>query len=133
MEHFPLTITFSMRLEIYSVATFLATAVLFSGCVQAPRPLYYWGNYEESLYATFSKPDKMPPAQLVEKLREDLAKAEGKGFKPNPGCHAELGLALLELGQSEEALKHFEAEKALFPESAPFMDRMISKLKGGVK
>ena len=102
-----------------------------TGCVQAPKPLYYWGNYEQSLYISYSKPEKMSPAQLASNLEEDLSKAAGKGLKANPGLHAQLGLTYLELGRAEAAMKEFQTEKELFPESALFMDRMLEKMKGG--
>jgi hypothetical protein len=56
-------------------------------------------------------------------------RAAGKNLPPNPGLHAQLGLAYYQLGKIEEAKREFATEKALFPESGVFVDRMLAKLK----
>ena len=99
------------------------------GC-QTARPLYYWGHYETLLYQTYRSPEKASAAEQVERLQEDLAKAAAANLSPNPGLHAQLGLAYVNLGNVEAAIREFEQEKTLFPESAPFMDRMLARLKG---
>ncbi|MNE50870.1 hypothetical protein D3C77_337030 [compost metagenome] len=43
--------------------------------------------------------------------------------------HAELGYLYLEEGDSTAALQHFQQERVLFPESARFMDRVISQIE----
>ena len=107
----------------------LLAAVLLGGC-QTARPLYYWGHYETVLYQTYHNPEKSSPAEQAAKLEEDLAKAAAKNLHPNPGLHAQLGFAYYQLGRTDAAQKEFAAEKALFPESAVFIDRMLAKLKG---
>ena len=42
-----------------------------------------------------------------------------------PGLYAELGYALLEEGQTKEAVGYFEKEKTKWPESGFLMDKMI--------
>jgi hypothetical protein len=117
-----------MRAERLRPYLWLAVALVLSGC-QSPKPLSYWGNYETIAYNTYRKPGDVPPETLILKLNEDLEKATRHGLNPNPGLHAYLGYAYCQAGKPEEALKHFEAEKNLYPESACFMDRLISKLK----
>ncbi|HLP24784.1 MAG TPA: DUF4810 domain-containing protein [Acidobacteriota bacterium] len=109
------------------VAAAVLAPAFFAGC-QTARPLYYWGNYEGSLYQAYSHPEKMPAEEQIAKLQEDLTKAAAAGLKTNPGLHAQLGYAYLHVGKPEEARKEFETEKVLFPESAVLMDRLIQKL-----
>lgn len=108
---------------------FLALLCFLAGC-QTVRPLYYWGHYETLLYQTYRSPEKASAAEQVERLQEDLAKAAAANLSPNPGLHAQLGLAYVNLGNIDAAIREFEQEKSLFPESAPFMDRMLARLKG---
>ncbi|HUG10971.1 MAG TPA: DUF4810 domain-containing protein [Opitutaceae bacterium] len=106
----------------------IAAVVLLAGC-QTARPLYYWGNYEGTLYSGYSKPGSISPDEGIARMQEDLAKAAATGRAPNPGLHAQLGFYYLQAGNGEAARAEFEAEKALYPESATLMDRMISKLQ----
>lgn len=103
---------------------------LLTGCQTAVKPLYFWGQYEGMLYQTYKNPEKAGPAEQVIKLNEDLAKAAAQNLTPNPGLHAQLGYAYYQLGRIDEAQQEFAAEKALFPESTVFIDRMLAKLKG---
>jgi len=105
-------------------------ALLLAGC-QTPRPLYYWGNYENIAYLSYAKPDKAPLETQREKLEEDLQKAEGHHLAAHPGLHAQLGYVYFQLGRVDDAIREFSTEKTLFPESATFMDRMIERAKGG--
>jgi hypothetical protein len=108
----------------------LLVALLLTGCQTAVRPLYYWGNYEKTLYQTYKNPEKSSPEEQAAKLEEDLTKAAAQNLSPNPGLHAQLGFVYYQLGRTDAAEKEFAAEKALFPESAVFIDRMLAKLKG---
>lgn len=115
-----------MKRILLSTGSVLALLVM-AGC-QTARPLYYWGNYEGSLYQAYSAPQKTSPEEQIAKLQEDLAKGAATGLKANPGLHAQLGYLFLQVGNAEGARKEFEAEKALFPESSPLMDRLLRKL-----
>jgi hypothetical protein len=47
----------------------------------------------------------------------------------HPGFHAHLGYLYFQTGKLDQARQEFETEKAEFPESAVFMDRLLSNLK----
>lgn len=108
----------------------LLLTLWLTGCQTAVRPLYYWGQYENTLYQTYKNPEKTGPAEQAAKLEEDLARAAAQNLSPNPGLHAQLGFIYYQLGKPDAAEKEFAAEKALFPESTVFIDRMLAKLKG---
>lgn len=50
-----------------------------------------------------------------------------------PGLHAHLGMLYGNTGHTDLAMAEFNTEKAAFPESAPFMDFLMSKDKGAFK
>ena len=101
-------------------------ALLLCGC-QTARPLYYWGNYETVLYQSYAAPGKHTPAEHIDKLKADIEKAAATNQKVPPGLHAHLGLLYYQTGQTDLALKEFETEKALFPESTAFIDGLLKQ------
>jgi hypothetical protein len=109
----------------------LGILVIFSawlpGC--ASPPLYSWGSYEELIYASYAAPGKVSPEMQVEKLEKDYQKARAANKRVPPGFHAHLGCLYFQLGKLDQAKQEFETEKANFPESAVFMDRMLANLK----
>ena len=104
-----------------------ALLVLLTGC-SAPT-IYYWGHYEELIYAGYSAPGKVSPEMQVERLEEDYQKARSKNKPVPPGWHAQLGYLYFQLGKLDQAQQEFLTEKANFPESAVFMDRLMTNLK----
>lgn len=106
--------------------SFLALMALLSGC--GTPTLYSWGHYEDLVYTMYAKPDKATPERQVRLLDEDLQKASSRHQPIPPGVHAHLGFLYYQLGQADNARQQFEAEKAQFPESGVFMDRMLANL-----
>lgn len=104
----------------------LAVPVLITGC-KSPS-VYYWGHYESLVYVTYAKPGKVPPESQVQKMEEDLQKAAAANKPVSPGFHAYLGYLDYQLGKPDLARQEFEKEKAQFPESTVFMDRMLTSL-----
>jgi hypothetical protein len=101
-----------------------------AGCAhKAPAPLYEWGGYQSQLYAHLRGDLDSPLAQLGA-LLEQLQKTAAKGATVPPGLHAHIALLQLQAGQRDQALAHLRAEKALFPESAHYMDWLIARLQG---
>lgn len=103
--------------------------LLFVAGCQTARPLYYWGHYENQIYQSYAKPDKVTAEQQVRQLEEDVQKAAAENLPVHPGLHAHLGYLYYQLGQHDRAGKEFALEKELFPESAKFIDRMLSQSK----
>ena len=102
------------------------TAVL-TGC--AAPTIYYWGHYEDLIYASYAAPGKVSPEMQVEQLEADYQKARSENKRMPPGFHAYLGYLYYQLGKTDQARQEFETEKANFPESAVFMDRMMATLR----
>lgn len=105
----------------------LASAALLAGCAST-MPLYHWGNYEALIYASYAAPGKVPPETEVEKLEQDRQKALATHQRLPPGWHAHLGYLYYQLGKADQAQQEFQSEKAEFPESATFIDRLVGNI-----
>jgi hypothetical protein len=99
---------------------FLAGAGL--GCVQQ-KTLYRWGGYDDALYRHYKNPQDRD--EFVAMLRGVIDEAEKTGGVVPPGCYAEYGWALLEEGRANDAVAYFEKESKQWPESRPFMEKLI--------
>jgi hypothetical protein len=95
----------------------------------ATPTLYSWGHYEELIYLSYAEPGKVPPEQQIEKLEQDYQKARATNKRVPPGFHAHLGYLYFQIGRIDQAHQELQTEKAEFPESAVFVDRLIANLK----
>lgn len=111
-----------MTIRIIGIAALLA----LGACAQQTT-LYKWGSYSPSLRTYYKKPSEL--AAFGSKLQESLALAEAAGKVP-PGLYAEYGYVQLEMGNQGEALNYFAKERDRWPESAPFMTKLITRLSG---
>jgi hypothetical protein len=111
-----------MRAPLLLAAAIAAAA---TGC--AAPSMYHWDRYDERLYQHYKHPQDREA--WVTSLRVTVAEAAEYGRKVPPGLQAELGYALLEEGQPQEAIGWFEKERAQWPESRPFMEKMIEVAK----
>ncbi len=99
----------------------LAPGCLLSGCA-GQKSLYQWGSYQPQVYSYFK--GEAGEAQ-IEALERDLEKIKATGSAVPPGYHAQLGLLYLNAGKGDQMVQQFQTEKALFPESAPYMDFLL--------
>lgn len=106
------------------VPAVLAGALL-AGCA-APQPLYQWESYQPQVWQYFKGE---PRAAQVEALERDLQKISAAGNTPPPGFHAHLGLLYADLGKDDMMVQEFQTEKALFPESAAYVDFLLKNVK----
>lgn len=97
------------------------------GCATR-QPIYYWGSYEDLLHAMYTHPGEADAGMQVVTLNEDIDKAHAAGKKVAPGVHAHLGYMHYQQGNVDAARREFETEKALFPESAKFIDGMLKRM-----
>ena len=98
---------------------------LLSGCTS--RSLYEWGDYDQWLYENYKNPKN--DEELYVDLTALITRYEKRGkpeIKPlAPGLYAEFGFLLMRRGENARAIEYYNKEKALWPESAAFMDSMI--------
>lgn len=113
------------------LALMLTAVATVAGCQTAPKPLYQWESYQPQVYGYFKGESKQ---EQVEALERDLQKINASGRQAPPGYHAHLGMLYLSLGKDDQMVQEFRTEKALFPESAGYMDFLLKNAKaGGVK
>lgn len=103
-------------------------AILFVGCA-SQNQMYYWGSYEQLIQDSYLKPGTAESGVQIEKLSADIDKAESNGKKVPPGLYAQLGYMYAIEGNVAKSNEAFLQEKALFPESALFIDGMLKRAK----
>jgi hypothetical protein len=113
-------------IRVWRCGALAVFGVLCAGCAPKIQTLYYWGSYEELIYASYAKPGAVPPETQIAGLEKDYQAARGKGKRMPPGWHAQLGSLYFQLGKKDEAQTEFRTEKADFPESAVLMERFLS-------
>jgi len=113
-----------MRAVIFAIC-----ACALGGCASKPPTLYSWGSYEDLIYASYLSPADLPAEKQVELLEKDYQVARSTNRRLPPGWHAHLATLYFQLGKSSEAHRELLTEKAEFPESAAFVDRLIANLK----
>ena len=110
-----------LLLSSFSVLIF-STGV---GCV-ASGP-YYWGEYENKLYAAYKNPEQV--GAFHQQLLSIIQTAPEKGKKIPPGICAEYGYALYLSGETAQAVAYFAQEAREWPESASLMTRLIETVE----
>jgi hypothetical protein len=113
-----------------AAACAIAAAILLTGCQTAPKTTYQWEGYQPQVYQHFKGGS---PDQQIAVLEKDLQLINAKGNTPPPGYHAHLGYLYSMTGKLDMAMAQFEDEKKIFPESAVYMDFLLSKTKTGEK
>jgi hypothetical protein len=114
------------RLGLTAVIAATLSAGLM-GCAQPPKPLYHWEGFQRQLYEHF-KADSSGPNEQLQLLDAQAEKARSRGVALPPGFRAHLAMVYLKLGRDTEARLQLEAEKASFPESAPYMDFLLKRM-----
>lgn len=90
----------------------------------APTTRFSWGDYESSLYVYYKSPSERKVYETA------LTKAIDRGRTQNnvaPGMLAELGYLYLEDGDTARATALFQEEMQRFPESRPFLTRILDR------
>ena len=109
----------------YKLLALAAGMALLGGCATKQTSLYQWENYQPEVYEYFKA--KTGPEEQIAQLEESLEKIRAKGHVPPPGFHAHLGMLYAQVGSADKAIPEFKTEKELFPESATYMDLLLSK------
>lgn len=107
-----------------------AGVVLLAGCAaKGPGPLYLWESFPRQQYSLLLR-EGASPAEQIRVLEAHAEKARGANAALPPGFRAHLGLLHLGAGDPQRAKDLWQAERTAFPESAPFMDRLLKRLDG---
>lgn len=106
---------------------------LLSACAEpGPKPpVYGWTGYEEMIYAMYAKPGEATPEVQVERISAGIEQSESGGYQAGPGLYAHLGYMQYLTGNLDGAREAFGRERTLYPESAAFIDRLLTQLEQG--
>lgn len=69
--------------------------------------------------------------EQIAALEKTIAKSSAKNLPVGPGLNAHLGYLYIETGQMETGVAYLRKEKALYPESAQFIDFLLRNAKAG--
>jgi hypothetical protein len=106
---------------------------LLSGCAhKGAPPLYMWESFPKLQYDTLLRSGSPDPEQVIA-MEAHAEAARGAGAALPPGFRAHWGLLKLSAGDPDQARQLWEAEKAAFPESAPYIDQLLKQLTGVTK
>ncbi len=106
----------------------LISALFITGCA-TNKEIYYWGDYEQLIYNSYTKPGSADSTTQIERLNRDIQKAESKGKQVPPGIYAHLAFLYALEGKDSQSQSAFEQEKNLYPESAVFIDGLLRRAK----
>ncbi len=109
---------------LFKAALLAGACSVVTACAPVQQPLYYWGNYQPSLYA-HHKQGTTDYAAQVGAVEETLHKAQAQGKSVPPGLHAHLGMLYFNTGREIEAREQFAMERSLFPESEHFVNYVM--------
>lgn len=108
--------------------TFVA-ALLMGGCAKrGPGPLYLWESFPRQQYETLLRHGVPPEGQIAD-LEAHAEKARARGVALPPGFRAHWGMLALAAGDAGKARDLWQAEKAAFPESTPYIDQLLKRLE----
>ena len=113
-------------------AVILSGIFLMTACASGPKPLYNWQAYQPNVYDYFQT-DASSTDEQIHALEVNIQEAAAKSTAVPPGMHAHLGLLYAKAGRQGQAKEQFGIEKQLFPESASFMDFLLTQNKGALK
>jgi hypothetical protein len=106
----------------------VATSVgMLVGCAARPVSLYMWESFPQQQYVVLQRSGASPEEQ-IRAMEVHAAKARAANAALPPGFRAHLAMLELNAGHAQRAKELFESEKAAFPESAPYMDKLLGKL-----
>lgn len=108
-------------------ATIIIASLLCFGCATQKQPMYYWGNYSQSLYDSKKKPGRESLLAHRAALEHIAEESKNRNLRVPPGVYAELGYIYNLENNFKEAIKLFDLEKRVYPESTVFMDRLIQQ------
>lgn len=112
--------------HLYRIVFIAVSVAFFAGCANTKHD---WGNYQTELYTYYKSPTPEEQQELMNELATTFARTENKGIVPPPGLYAEYGTFLFQEGDFPNAIVFYEKEKNAWPESAKFMDSLISTLQ----
>ena len=109
------------------IAGIFILVLFLSGC--APQRMYYWGDYSNTLYNSKKNPSDKSVLEHQQALEKILEESQKNNLRVPPGVYAELGYIYFRQNKKDLAIKNFNMEKQLYPESSLLMNRLENAVK----
>lgn len=106
--------------------------LVLAGCAAPVPPMYMWEAFPRQQYDQLIRQGSVP-GQQVKALEAHAEKARAANASLPPGFRAHLGMLHLDDGNADRARDLWQAEKAAFPESAPYIDQLLKRLDSTAK
>ncbi|MCD8186086.1 MAG: DUF4810 domain-containing protein [Rikenellaceae bacterium] len=81
------------------------------------------------MYKYVKAPTEQNRQKLIGIYREIIENPYSIREVPPPGMYADYGFLLLETGETERALELLKKETEIYPESTPFIERIVKRLE----
>lgn len=101
------------------------TALALSGCATKERIV--WNNYQDNLYDFYSQ--KITDEEYIATLLEAEQTSQEQSIPLAPGLYAEIGTFYARAGKLGEAIPYYKLEAQTWPESKPFMDKLVAGIE----
>lgn len=105
----------------------LSSLLFLVGCQS--NNIYYWGDYESTLYELKKSPSEEAEADHKAQLEKIISTAKAKNKLVPPGVYFELGMLEAKSGNNERSLELLTMEKSNFPEANTYVNTAIKKLE----
>jgi hypothetical protein len=103
-------------------------SVFLAGCV-SDTSLYYWGRAMNTRVGMVREPGEKSTDAHRQELMEVVAQSAEQSKSVPPGVYCELGYMFFKEGKIQDALRYYELEEQLYPESRVFMARLKAKAR----
>jgi hypothetical protein len=110
---------------IVALLTGLAILIAAVGCATPNPPMYYFGDYSNSLYHAKKTPGPESIAEHSAVLEKIIEESKERNLRVPPGISAELGYLYALQNNNKKAIELFNLEKQTYPEASILMDRLI--------
>jgi len=101
------------------------------GC--AASPMYYWGDYSDTLYKYKKAPSGETLNAVITSLDDIIQESKKRNIKVPPGVYAELGGLMIKQGNVEKGKQLLRQEADLYPESQTFIGKVLQESAKGEK
>lgn len=107
----------------------IASIALAAVSCTTEKPLYNYKGYDDAVYAYTKTGDDQSTENLIKIYEKLIAKPGGTRKAPPPGVCADYGYILVRKGEVAKGKALLIKETVLYPESKPFVDRIIKRLE----
>ena len=91
------------------------------------QPLYNWTGYDDAVYSYTKVTDEKSVERLLVIYERLIKNSGGSRNVPPPGACADYGYLLIKKGNVEKGKELLHKEVILYPESKPFIDRILKR------